>query len=334
MLVLGDSVVVRGPAGSAVRHQRDGTTRTYARDGHVIVALDEDGDTIVTSDGASIWIWEHGLARSGLDVRAVADRVPTLYPKVGIEELEALADTVARSRDVTQCVLVAPLQRAPGRSHTPSEFGHLPTVGFGVGDGVLAVIQLGFFEQAHDREPRYRSIALTPPGNSEREERRLLAWSACEPLSFCGVIELADGSLVLGVPAAAEIALDDANPRRALVHDRAGAEASCAHLVRPTRERGWRAVIAFRHYVTTLEERDGVLVSRAVVARSRDESLVGADAEARPIVRRGRDLFLVHADGTRTPLASNVEGELGVSADGRALVHRTNGGGFAWIDLA
>jgi hypothetical protein len=148
-----------------VRHHRDGTTRTYARDGHVIVALDENCDTVVTSDGASIWIWEHGLARSGLDVRAVADRVPTLYPKVAIEELEALADTVTRWRDVTRAVLIAPLQRVPGRSHTPSELGHLPTVAFGTGDGALAVIQLGFFEDAHDREPRYRSIALTPQAN-------------------------------------------------------------------------------------------------------------------------------------------------------------------------
>jgi hypothetical protein len=267
-------------------------------------------------------------------VRAVADRVPTLYPKVAIEELEALADTVTRWRDVTRAVLIAPLQRVPGRSHTPSELGHLPTVAFGTGDGALAVIQLGFFEDAHDREPRYRSIALTPPGESEPRERRLLAWSAHEPLCFCGVIELADSSLLLGVPGAVEIALDDTNPRRALVPDHSGADVSCAHLVRPTRERGWRAVIAFHHYVATLEERHGVLVSRAVVARSRDEQLVGADAEARPLLRRGRDLFLVHADGTRRPVASNVDGELGVSPDGRVLVHRTSEHSFTWIDLA
>jgi hypothetical protein len=333
VLVLGDSVVVRGPTGSAVRHHRDGTTRTYAHNGHVIVALDEDGDTIVTSDGASIWIWEHGLARSGLDVRAVAARTLRHTPEVAVARVERCA-AQALSCDTLGRAVNVPPQPPYGTFARRAPIEHLPSVVFGIGLDTLVAVQLGHAELCLADEHAYRSIAATPPGDEAIRERRLLAWSDDEQERFFAIVELSDGRMAIGEPGAVEIAFDGTLPQRVVIEDIPIADVLVSHVVRPTRERGWRAVIAFRHYVTTLEERDGVLVSRAVVARSRDEQLVGADAEARPIVRSGRDLFLVHADGTRRPLASDVDGELGVSADGRVLAHRTNGGGFRWLDLA
>lgn len=333
MLVLGDSVVVRGPAGSAVRHHRDGTTRTYARDGHVIVALDDGSDTVVTSDGASIWIWEHGLARGALDVRAVAARTLRHAPEVAVACVERCAAQALSSDTVGRAVNVPP-QPPYGAVARRAPIEHLPSVVFGVDKDTLVAVQLGHMEICLADEHSYRSIATTPPGDASISERRLFAWSGTAREGFFAIVELAAGNMAIGEPGAVEIAFDGTLPQRVVIEDIPIADVLVSHVVRPTRERGWRAVIAFRHYVTTLEERDGVLVSRAVVARSRDEQLVGADAEARPIVRRSRDLFLVHADGSRTLLASDIEGELGVSADGRFLLHRMNGEGFAWIDLA
>ena len=333
MLVSGDSVVVRGPRGSAVRHHRDGTTRTYARDGHVFVALDEDGDTIVTSDGASIWIWEHGLARGGLDVRAVAGRTLRHAPDVAVARLERCAAQALSCEALGRAVNVPP-QRPYGTiaGHPPIE--HLPSVVFGIGLETLVAVQLGYAELCVADEHAYRSIATTPPGDPTIAEEHLFSWSSGAELDFFAISSLRGERLAIGEPGAVEIAFDGSLPQRVVIDDIPVAEVLATHVARPSGTRGWRALIAFRHYVATFEERDGRLVSRSTVARSAHEDLVGADAEARPIVRSGGDLFVVHPEGSRTRIGSDVHGALGVSADGRVLVHRLAADRFAWIDLA
>jgi len=208
MLVLFESVLVRGPAGSVIRHDRSGPPITYSREGHTIVAVEVERGAVVSTDGAAIWLWEKGLVHGGVDVCQVVDRVQT-YPTDALRLVERLAVDAHPTDPPGRAVFLSPLRADPARARpTPNPFGHLPTAVFSIGTRDLIAIQLGFFEEAHETEPRYRSVVRTPSREDGTSERRMLAWSTHEHLAFCALMEVDDDQLTLGQPAAVEVALD------------------------------------------------------------------------------------------------------------------------------
>lgn len=334
MLVLYDTVLVRGPDGSVIRDDRRGPPVTYAREGHTIVAIEVETGAVVSSDGATIWLWEHGLLHGGVDVRHVVDRVQT-HPTDALPVIERLAIDAHSTDPPGRAVFLRPLRADPARRRpTPSPWGHLPTVVFSMGSRELIAIQLGFFEEAHSTEPRYRSVVRAPNSHDGTAERRTLAWSVVEHTVFCAVMEVDGDQLALGQPTAVEVALDDTKPCRHIVPNVRASDVNAAYLVRPDGPVDWRAVIARGQSVATFELGRSGVAPRSAVATSPEESLVGADAWARPLVRSGDAIVAISANGARSTVASRVGTEVGVSHDGWTVAHRHTGSErFEWIDI-
>lgn len=267
-----------------VHHLDEAREEVVRVPGHRIVAVDASDSALrlVTTDGERVLAWPDGPTGRTVDLAA---RIRALGAYRGREALHRLGVLATAAHAVGPAVF----HDRQGGEHSAEA-----NVVFAVGTSLVAA-QLDYFPHRHV----YRCVDVSPPGDQEPYERRLVAWRG-DPRCTRAVTTRADGCVWVGEPMCVEAAFDASWPRRCVVDGVAPDDVEDAAIA-PGPERGYRYAIAVPDgYVVVSTRDDRTLAREPDRMRESGDHLVGLTVGGAVLVVRDRQLLELGVDGERS----------------------------------